>query len=108
MPDFQMLEVILDESVIALKAGNLFRLGDLSDMADVAISGDGGIDRRSAERLHDKAQHNAALIAAAIKGVKVARQRAKELSAGGQFLTYDSKGQRNQVGLSSLPASRRF
>lgn len=107
MPDFPLLETVLDESAVALKSGNLRRLNDLADQADVAIVGTGRPNEISVERLRDKAQRNATLIAAAIKGVKAARQRAKDLSATGQFSTYDATGQRNQVGLALLPASRR-
>ena len=107
MPDFAVLEAVLDEAAFALKSGNLHRLSDLSDQAEVAIGGIGRPNGRPVERVRDKARRNAALIEAAIKGVKAARQRAKDLSATGQFTTYDATGHRNQVGLVPLPTTRR-
>ena len=107
MTDFTMLETILDDSFIALKSGNLPQLLDLSERTEAALDFDHGSDSGLAERVREKARRNEVLIAAAIKGVKAARQRARDLSAAGQFSTYDAAGQRNQVGHSSGPAARR-
>lgn len=108
MPDPSRLETLMDASTLALKAGDLRRLGALSDETEVALDSDGAMNRHAAERLRDQAQRNATLILAAIQGVKAARQRARDLSTTGQFSTYNAAGQRSQVGVSSLPASRRI
>lgn len=108
MPDLAALEKIIDDSVAALKAGNLSLLTDLSDRADAAMRGDGPANSAAAKRLRGKVLRNEALISAALKGVKSARQRAKDLMSAGQFTTYDATGHRSHVGQSCQPASRRL
>lgn len=107
MPDLALLETIIDDSIAALKAGNLNLLNDLSEKADAAMTREGSANATAAGRLRGKTLRNEALISAAIKGVKAARQRAKDLIGAGQFSTYDSTGHRNHVGQSSLSATRR-
>ena len=108
MPDLAALERIIDESVAALKAGNLSLLTDLSDKAEAAMMGDGPANTDAAGRLRGKILRNEALISAALKGVKSARQRAKDLMGAGQFTTYNAAGHKSAVGQSNQPAARRF
>ena len=107
MADLAILETFLDTSTQALKAGSLADLTALSDQAEAALNAAGKPDAAVARRLRDKAMRNQALILAALKGVKAARQRARDLASAGQFSTYDAAGQRNQVGEASLPLGRR-
>lgn len=108
MTDLAMLETILDDSFIALKSGNLPQLLGLSERTEAALDVHRSSGSGLAERVREKARRNEILLAAAIRGVKAARQRAKDLSAAGQFSTYDAAGQRNQVGHSLGPAARRI
>jgi|GEM_PF-2375016 len=108
MPDLATLEKIIDDSVAALKAGNLSLLTDLSDKAEAAMLRDGPANTAAAARLRGKVLRNEALISAALKGVKSARQRAKDLMSAGQFTTYNAAGHKSHVGQSCLPASRRL
>ena len=108
MPDFAGIETILDETHAALRAGNLPLLEVLSARTDLALDANGGCDRSLAQRLQRKAQRNARMIAAAMKGVKAARQRAQDLTTQGRFSTYDAGGRRDQVGLSTTAPSRRL
>ena len=108
MPDLAALEKIIDNSVAALKAGDLSVLTDLSDQAEAAMIGNGPANTAAAARLRDKVLRNEALISAALKGVKSARQRAKDLMSAGQFTTYNAAGHKSQVGQSCQPASRRL
>ena len=107
MPDFGGIETILDETHAALRAGNLPRLAELSEQAELALANISSCERALAERLKRKAERNERMIAAAVKGVKAARLRARELTAKGRFSTYDSGGRRDQVGLPAQGPSRR-
>ncbi len=107
MADFAGLETILDETLAALKAGDLPGLSDLSERAEAALAAQSPCDAVLAGRLLSKAQRNERMITAAMKGVKAARQRVQDLTTTGRFSTYDAGGHRDQVGVApSLPSRR--
>ncbi|MFZ1470040.1 MAG: hypothetical protein WAT09_13850 [Paracoccaceae bacterium] len=98
----------MDETLAALKRGDLPGLAALTARSDAALEAGGACDLALAQRLQAKAQKAARMIAAASKGVKAARQRVQDLTTEGRFSTYDSGGRRDQVGVSPAMAARRL
>ena len=91
--DAQAMEAGLDEMRSALLAGDMARLAAVSARI-VAEDTLPGLTPPVAARLRVKAEANARLLAAALKGLKAAQRRAAELAGAGQFSTYDASGQR--------------
>ena len=109
MTDTAGLEGILDETRKALMAG------DLAALAGLALAAEQTLTRlkpdctpEAAERLAQKARPNERLITAALRGMKAATRRVRELTDDGRFSTYDANGRRNQPGLASPAAARRI
>ena len=100
MADFAGLETILDRARAALVAGDIASLDGMAADAEVALATAGHCDRAAAERIAAKAQRNEHLIAEAMKGIRAAQRRARDLTDHGRFSTYDSDGRRGQPGLS--------
>jgi hypothetical protein len=108
MADYTYLETLLDDTLTAIKSGDLTWLADLSLRAETAFATQGNCGRDLAKRLQSKAKRNERLLAAAIKGVKAARQRVSDFSSAGRFSTYDAGGQRDQVGVPTGARTQRF
>lgn len=101
----ERLEALLDRAADALIAGNLPELARLApEIESVAVRAN---DRSEAERLRAKAERNARLLDAAMRGVKAARHRVAEITRGPTLSTYDARGQRAVIApMSGLPARR--
>ena len=99
------LETLLDQAAKALIAGNLTELARLApqiESVDVRVT-----DRVTAERLRGKAERNARLLDAAMRGLKAARHRVSEIRRGPTLSTYDARGQKALIPpLSGTPARR--
>jgi len=100
MADFAALETILDRARAALVAGDIVALDGMAADAEAALATAGHCDRAAAERIAAKAQQNEHLIAEAMKGIRAAQRRVRDLTDHGRFSTYDSGGRRGQPGLS--------
>lgn len=100
MADFAALETILDRARAALLAGDIVALDGTAADAEAALAAAGRCDRAAAERIAAKAQWNERLIAEAMKGIRAAQRRARDLTDHGRFSTYDPDGRRGQPGLS--------
>jgi hypothetical protein len=101
----ERLEVLLDRAADALIAGNLPELVLLAPQIEsVAVR---ATDRVEAERLRAKADRNARLLDAAMRGLKAARHRVGEITRGPTLSTYDARGQKAVIApMSGLPARR--
>lgn len=99
------LEAILDDSRAALLAGDMARLADLADALAVA---EPPSDPAALHRLRQKAERNAQLLAAALKGIRAARRRLQDLTGQGRSSTYDAQGRRGEIGAAPLPPARRL
>ena len=87
--ELPQLEQLLDNVAAAILAGDMARLAELSELADAASEGFALQDQAQARRIRKKAECNARLLAAAVKGVRAARRRAVELTEAGRFSTRD-------------------
>ncbi len=101
----ESLESLLDRAADALIAGNLPELARLAPQIE---SGDvRAADRAAAERLRAKAERNARLLDAAMRGLKAARHRVAEITRGPTLSTYDARGQKAVIApMSGMPARR--
>lgn len=110
MADFAGLETVLDDMHSALLAGKLAHLGDLAAMAEgaLALAEAGDCPSDLALRLREKARRNERLLTAAARGVKAARQRAKDLAEAGRFQTYGADGRRDMLGVAAQAPARRL
>lgn len=101
----ERIETLLDQAADALISGDLTELARLTpqiESVDVRVA-----DRVSAERLRAKAERNARLLDAAMRGVKAARHRVAEITRGPTLSTYDARGQKAVIApMSGLPARR--
>lgn len=101
----ERLELLLDQAAEALVAGNLPELARLAPEIESADMQ--GVDRKAAERLRAKAERNARLLDAAMRGLKAARHRIGEIKRGPTLSTYDARGQKAVIApLSGVPARR--
>lgn len=92
------LEDLLDQTRDALLAGNLTGLADLAGRVETLAQALSGLDRQTANRLQRKAERNASLLQAALRGIRAARQRVAEIGAAASLTTYDAKGRREVLG----------
>lgn len=98
------LDDLLDQAAAALLAGDLPALAALAQRIEAAdLPG----DRASVARLQGKAQRNARLLEAAMRGVKAARLRVAEITSGPTLTTYDARGQKAQFAQQGLTPARR-
>lgn len=101
----ERLETLLDQAADALISGNLPELARLTPQIESVEMRTA--DRVAAERLRAKAERNARLLDAAMRGVKAARHRVSEITRGPTLSTYDARGQKALIApLSGLPARR--
>lgn len=101
----EQLETLLDQAAEALLCGNLAELARLAPQIDSVEVRSG--DRSSAERLRAKAERNARLLDAAMRGVKAARHRLSEITRGPTLSTYDALGRKALIApMSAAPARR--
>lgn len=108
MRNDQGLEQILDDTRLAILAGDFKALAELAERCEAFLSG--GLARNPAElgRIAAKAERNATLLKAASRGVAAARRRARELAEGGRFSTYDAAGRRGQLTDDQAAPARRL
>jgi hypothetical protein len=98
------LEALLDQAAKALLAGDFAVLSDLAPRIESASPPH---DRSLLVRLQAKAERNARLLDAALRGVKAARLRAAEIARGPTLTTYDARGRKAQIAPSGLVPARR-
>lgn len=99
-----LLDDLLDQTAAALLAGDLSALAALAPRIEATdLPG----DRASAERVLAKAQRNARLLDAAMRGVKAARLRMTEITHGSTLTTYDARGQKAQFAPQGMVPARR-
>ena len=101
------LEVLLDQTRDALIAGNFAVLSQLSAQVEVLADALPHVDRPTADRLRSKADRNARLLQAAMRGIKAARQRLSDISTASTLSTYDARGRREVIVGPSSFAPRR-
>ncbi len=102
------LEAILAHSRKALLAGDLAELAGLSGQLETAVLTEKPKSLAEAQRIKQMAEENGLLFAAAMKGVRAARQRLRDLSDHGRFSTYESSGKRRQTGSDNQAPARRL
>lgn len=107
-PDRSGLEMILVQSRKALLAGDLAGLAGLSGQLETVPLTEMPKTLAEARRIKQMAEENELLFAAAMKGVRAARQRLRDLSEHGRFSTYESNGRRQQTGVSNQAPARRL
>lgn len=101
----ERLETLLDQAAAALIAGNLPELARLAPQIEsVQVL---PANRMVAERLQAKAQRNARLLDAAMRGLKAARHRVSEITLGPTLSTYDARGQKALIAPLSGAQARR-
>jgi hypothetical protein len=89
------LEALLDETRVAVLAGNLAALADLGPRIESLVQDLPPLrDRDVATRLRQKAERNAGLLTAASRGLRAAQTRLGEIAAGPTLTTYDARGQK--------------
>ncbi len=97
------LEALLDTAREALLDGDILKLAALAGELEAATL---PRDPAALHRSRAKAGRNAALLAAALKGLRAARRRAEELAQPDRFSTYDARGRRGALAASTAPAGR--
>lgn len=101
----RQLEALLDQAAQALVSGNLPELARLVPQIESANLQ--ATDRPTADRLRAKAERNARLLEAAMRGLKSARHRVAEITRGPTLSTYDARGQIAVIApLAAEPARR--
>jgi hypothetical protein len=108
MAETMDLERLLDLTRERLIAGDMGALADLVAGTEQALENLGTADGALVKRLAVKAGQNERLIAAAVKGVRAAQRRSRELTDEGRFSIYDAGGRRDQPGLPPQESARRF
>lgn len=102
------LEILLDQTRDAVLVGDLATLADLAPRV-VALADDlPRLDPDSAARLIRLAERNAQLLQAATRGLRAAQGRLGEIIEGPTLTTYDARGQRAALPLTSNLAPRRI
>ena len=108
MAEAMDLETLLDLTRESLIAGDMGALADLVAGTDQALENLGKVDGALVKRLAVKAGQNERLIAAAVKGVRAALRRSRDLTDEGRFSIYDAGGRRDQPGLPPQESARRL
>jgi hypothetical protein len=107
-PDHSALAQNLTSARTALLAGNLVELANLSGKLEETAETMLPKSLKEARLIRQMAEENSVLLAAALKGVRAARQRLRDLSEQGRFSTYESNGNRYQPGVSIQAPARRL
>jgi hypothetical protein len=102
------LEGLLSQTRKALLAGDILELASLADGLEATLAQGTPKSLAEAQVIKRMAQENDQLLIAALKGVRSARQRLRDLSEQGRFSTYESNGKRHQPGLGNMLPARRL
>jgi len=102
------LEALLDEARVALVAGDLSLLAEITPRMELLAETLTAPDRATAERLQRKASRNALLLQSAARGVRSAMGRLSEITTPPMLVTYDALGRRGAVAGPASPVLRRF
>jgi hypothetical protein len=97
------LEDLLDQTRDALLSGNIADLARLGPLVDTQAGLLPRLDTATADRLRRKAEGNARLLQAAGRGLRAARARLADITAGPSLTTYDERGRK--ASLSVVPTS---
>lgn len=100
------LEGLLDQTHTALLSGDLAGLNGFETALETMAATLPQLDRPTAERLQRKAQRNGQLLQAAARGLRAARLRLAEITAGPTLTTYDARGRRDSFSPSTVAAIR--
>ena len=90
------LDDLLDQTHQALLAGDLSRLGTLAPQVDSAAT-PVATDSGTAQRLRRKAERNARLLQAALRGLRAARGQMDAVAGGADVTTYDAQGRKSTL-----------
>ena len=104
----RQMEALLDDTHVALLAGNFDALAPLGEAVDVLASSLGRVDSVTAARLRQKADRNGEMLQAAARGARAARSRIADITAEPALTTYDARGRKDSVGQVSWVPLRRF
>lgn len=88
------LEGLLDQTHTALLAGDIAALTGMAALLETLAATLPRLDRMTADRLQGKAHRNGQLLQAAARGLRAAKLRLAEITAGPTLTTYDARGQR--------------
>lgn len=97
------LEDLLDQTRDALLSGNIAALARLGPLVETQADLLPRLDATTADRLRRKAERNAQLLQAAGRGLRAARDRLTDITAGPTLTTYDQRGRK--ASLSAAPMS---
>lgn len=98
-----LLEDLLDQTRDALLSGNIAALSRLGPLVDTEAGLLPRLDPGTADRLRRKAERNVRLLQAAGRGLRAARDRLSDITAGPTLTTYDERGRK--ASLSAAPLS---
>lgn len=102
------LETLLDEVRSAVRIADFAQLAELAPQLETALANLAATaPRQMLERLKMKAESNATLLDAALRGTRAARRRVDEVRRAAQGLqTYDNRGKRADFATTSHHAGR--
>jgi hypothetical protein len=102
------LDDLLDRVHRALLAGDLAALATLGPAVEAQAENPGALDPASAATLRRKAERNARLLQATLRGVRAARARLADLTLGPTLTTYDALGRKSLLPAVPQTPARRF
>jgi hypothetical protein len=101
------LDDLLDEAHRALLTGDLARLGQLAPQVEDQAETPATMDGATAARLRRKADRNAQLLQAALRGLRSAKERLADIRGSTALTTYDARGNKATLAtLAAVPARR--
>lgn len=106
------LENVLDEVGNAARLANISQLGNLARRLEEALLniehlGPKALSPAHLQRLKTKAEQNALLLDAALRGTRAARRRIEDVRQAAKGLqTYDNRGQRAEISIGITTAGR--
>lgn len=107
-PDQKEMGSVLTAARNAVLSGNLVELAAFPERLERALATARPRSLKDAQRIRALAEENDLLLAAALKGVRAARQRLRDLSDSARFSIYESDGQRQQLGVGGERTTRRL
>jgi hypothetical protein len=101
------LDDLLDQTHGALLTGDLALLGRLAPEVQAQTDDPAAMDAGTAQRLRCKAERNAQLLQAALRGLRSARARVQAIAAGASLITYDARGRKATLAAARPQPTRR-
>lgn len=100
--------IVLKDARISILAGTFQELATLPERLENAFAASKPKSLEEAKAIRTLAEENDLLLLAALKGVRSARQRLRDIAGVGRFSIYGRDGQRQQPGLCNEQATRRI